>query len=671
MPSTATPMDTGEGKLLLRLFVCLFVCLPVVGRVVISIIPALVLLLYYLSIIYYSVLCLCLVVDEKLYSRQLYVMGHEAQRRMMASNVVMIGCGGLGVEIAKNGILAGLHSLTVMDPRPATCMDLGANFYLTPDHVNADTRKDEASVKQLVALNPYVHVAVSPAMAWTLQDMVSACTPTTSCVVVTEVLPNDWLYALNDACRTMDCKFIYAVANGLFGRVFCDLGPAHVVNDPDGNPPASSQIESVLMENPAVVKTLEDHRHGLETGDVVQFGRLKGLDGILEAKKDYKVKVTGPYTFELEGVDLSGKEALGSTQQGYITQVKQPITMAFKSYKEKMQDPGEFVLSDFAKFDRPQLLHLGFKALTLYVEQNEGKLPAPANMEAANKVVEMAAALSEEPLTNDQKRILTFYALGAQAQLSPMCAALGGMVGQEVLKACSGKFTPLQGFFYLDADECLPDEVPALGLLTPIGSRYDSQICVFGRDLQEKLLDLRYFIIGAGAIGCEMLKNWALMGVACGVNGQVHVTDMDRIEKSNLSRQFLFRNTDIDQFKSTTAANACRVMNPDFQVTAYQEKVAPDTEHLFGDDFYDKLSGVCTALDNVEARLYVDQRCLFYRLPMLESGTLGTKGNTQIVVPHVTENYGATRDPPEKSIPVCTLKNFPNMVTIISFVLAC
>ena len=56
-------------------------------------------------------------------------------------------------------------------------------------------------------------------------------------------------------------------------------------------------------------------------------------------------------------------------------------------------------------------------------------------------------------------------------------------------------------------------------------------------------------------------------------------------------------------------------------------------EHIFGDDFYDKLTGVCTALDNVEARLYVDQKCLFYRLPMLESGTLGTKGNTQVVVP--------------------------------------
>lgn len=51
--------------------------------------------------------------------------------------------------------------------------------------------------------------------------------------------------------------------------------------------------------------------------------------------------------------------------------------------------------------------------------------------------------------------------------------------------------------------------------------------------------------VGAGAIGCEMLKNWAMMGVACGPGGQIYVTDMDTIEKSNLNRQFLFRPSDV------------------------------------------------------------------------------------------------------------------------------
>ena len=72
---------------------------------------------------------------------------------------------------------------------------------------------------------------------------------------------------------------------------------------------------------------------------------------------------------------------------------------------------------------------------------------------------------------------------------------------------------------------------------------------MFGSDFQEKLGDLNYFLVGAGAIGCEMLKNWALMGVGCGPKGLIHVTDMDRIEKSNLNRQFLFRPWDV-QVKS-------------------------------------------------------------------------------------------------------------------------
>ena len=51
--------------------------------------------------------------------------------------------------------------------------------------------------------------------------------------------------------------------------------------------------------------------------------------------------------------------------------------------------------------------------------------------------------------------------------------------------------------------------------------------------------------MGAGAIGCELLKNYAMMGVGCSPDGAVFVTDMDIIEKSNLNRQFLFRPWDI------------------------------------------------------------------------------------------------------------------------------
>jgi molybdopterin/thiamine biosynthesis adenylyltransferase len=63
--------------------------------------------------------------------------------------------------------------------------------------------------------------------------------------------------------------------------------------------------------------------------------------------------------------------------------------------------------------------------------------------------------------------------------------------------------------------------------------------------------------------------------------------------------------------------------------------------------------------DNVDARRYVDAQCVTYGKWMVDSGTLGTKGNTQVVVPFVSESYSSSSDPPEEDIPLCTLKSFP------------
>jgi ubiquitin-activating enzyme E1 len=58
----------------------------------------------------------------------------------------------------------------------------------------------------------------------------------------------------------------------------------------------------------------------------------------------------------------------------------------------------------------------------------------------------------------------------------------------------------------------------------------------------------------------------------------------------------------------------------------------------------------------------MDQRCVFYKKPLVDSGTLGTKGNVQVVIPYVTESYASSQDPPEKEFPMCTVKSFPNVI---------
>jgi ubiquitin-activating enzyme E1 len=178
----------------------------------------------------------------------------------------------------------------------------------------------------------------------------------------------------------------------------------------------------------------------------------------------------------------------------------------------------------------------------------------------------------------------------------------------------------------------------------------------------DRLRELRYFLVGSGAIGCEILKNWAMMGVGSSGNGRVFVTDNDTIEVSNLNRQFLYRSWDVGAHKSVTASAAIAKMNPDLQLTPFTQKVAPDTEDVFNTAFWESLDGVQNALDNVPARLYVDGKCVFYRKSLLEPGTLGPKGNVQVVVPHLTEAYGSSPDPPQKETPICILHAFPNNI---------
>lgn len=145
-------------------------------------------------------------------------------------------------------------------------------------------------------------------------------------------------------------------------------------------------------------------------------------------------------------------------------------------------------------------------------------------------------------------------------------------------------------------------------------------------------------------------------------NGQIYITDMDLIEKSNLNRQFLFRPKDVQKSKALTAAAAVKAMNPDIKITSYELRVGAETEKVFSEDFFRQLDGITNALDNVDARIYMDRKCVFNRLPLVESGTLGTMGNVQVIVPFLTESYSSSQDPPEKSIPICTLKNFPNAI---------
>lgn len=593
-------------------------------------------------------------IDEDLHSRQLAVYGRETMRRLFASNVLVSGMQGLGAEIAKNLILAGVKSVTLQDEGIVELWDLSSNFVFTEDDVGKN--RALASVQKLQELNNAVLVS-------TLTTQLTKEQLSNFQAVVFTDISLEKAIEFNDYCHSHQppIAFIKAEVRGLFGSVFCDFGPEFTVFDVDGEEPRTGIIASISNDNRALVSCVDDERLEFQDGDLVVFSEVQGMTELTDGKPR-KIINARPYSFTLEEDTTN----YGAYQKGgIVTQVKQSKVLHFKPLREALSDPGDFLLSDYSKFDRPPLLHLAFHALDKFLCEL-GRYPSSGSEEDAQKLISIASEMNDDQgngrLEDINPKLLRHFAVGARAVLSPMAAMFGGIVGQEVVKACSGKFHPLFQFFYFDSLESLPTEPLEPSDLAPRNCRYDAQISVFGSTLQKKLEDAKAFVVGSGALGCEFLKNLALMGVSCGNQGKLTVTDDDVIEKSNLSRQFLFRDWNIGQAKSTVAAAAATSINPQLHIEALQNRVGPETENVFDDNFWENLDVVINALDNVNARLYVDQRCLYFQKPLLESGTLGAKCNTQVVIPHLTENYGASRDPPEKQAPMCTVHSFPHNI---------
>lgn len=568
-------------------------------------------------------------IDKSLYSRQLYVIGKDAQEAVKNTSVLISGLSGLGIEIAKNLILTGVKSVTLHDTGNIRLKELSTNFYAGVE----DVGKPRIYVKdKLTGLNPYVSIYTSTDLLG--ENLIKKH----QIIIVCDRLPQS-LTTINDICRQYRTKFIIANTIGLMGSIFCDFGEGFITNDINGETPSTGIL---LQHKNGVFFTNEEQKepHKLYVGDKII---IKTGD---EQYTDEVTKVIDAYKFKTQK-EIADQLFVNAT----FTQLKNSVTINFKNLSESLVNP-EFSNVYTEDFNRQSLLHNFMFSFTMFVSKY-GSYPRPWNDEDAKEILLSVKCVNESQ--TDCIKKLCYCSSGKTVVMDSM---VGSIVAQEVVKACSKKYTPINQWLFVERTDILSDEKIGEDDFVDIPeNRYFGQTLIFGKSFQKKIEDSSIFIVGAGAIGCEHMKNAAMMGIK-----NITITDMDRIEKSNLSRQFLFRYSDIGKFKSESARNAILAMNPDINVTAQQIKVSSDTVNIYNRHFFNKFTCVLTALDNVDARKCVDNLCLQYSKHLIDSGTLGTKGNTQVVIPYVTETYSQSSDPPEKEFAVCTLKHFPYLI---------
>jgi ubiquitin-activating enzyme E1 len=224
-------------------------------------------------------------IDEGLYSRQLYVLGHEAMKRMSTSNVLIVGLKGLGIEIAKNVCLAGVKSVTLYDPNSVEIADLSAQFFLRPEDVGQP--RANVTAPRLAELNQYTPVQIHPSTAPLASNLSSL--DGYQVVVLTET-SLDAQVIIDDYCRKHKIAFISADVRGLFGNIFCDFGENFTITDATGESVQSGIIASV--DEDGLVTALDETRHGLQDGDYVTFDEIVGIEG-LNGIEPRKVEVKG------------------------------------------------------------------------------------------------------------------------------------------------------------------------------------------------------------------------------------------------------------------------------------------------------------------------------------------------------------------------------------------
>lgn len=329
-----------------------------------------------------------------LYDRQIRLLGMQVQEKLRRANVLLIGMKGLGAEIAKNLVLAGIGTLTILDHEVVTEEDLGTQFFLNEAQIGQN--RAEAALPELQKLNPRVELYPDPHPV-VMKDPEYF---QTFDVTIATGLMFEIMATINMSCRMLGRKFYAADTHGMYGYIFADLLVHEFLVERGGGNRAS------------------------KVGDMETSTRR--VTGVNSRKDGDKV------------IDLVTYEETYSPLQ--LVNLSPLPSKARATRRSRMRIT-------------PLLSCL--RALFDFQTQSEGRLPGPnrADLEVFTRLANQKHLELQLPMETLKADFLRSFLQNLGSEISPVVAFLGGYLAQDVINVLGEKEVPLQNFLLFDGEE--------------------------------------------------------------------------------------------------------------------------------------------------------------------------------------------------------------------------
>lgn len=536
-------------------------------------------------------------------SRVILALGKSSFECLHCYRVAVFGLSAVGSELIKSLILTNVGHIEVFDDSDVQLKDVGSNFFARMEDIGK--KKTETILPRLKELNNFAHLEkCSDALCEEVLLNYDA-------FIVCQPMKYSLLQKFSTFCHKHNICFICTYCIGPVAGIFEDFTDDFTVKNKTGKHPFKYAIREVSKNG---MLYLRDEEIILEEGTHIKFESadacpaLNDMEFELSKKEGFKELTINKKLAEIGEVD-------SSKSFGYIIEVFQEEHVSHKMMEEKLSDD-----------IKDSFIRDAFISLCKELDKSE-------------EFPKIIPGQSER------------FCIAAAYEYPPVAAAMGSVAAHHVIMFQTQTYMPIrEQWMFVNYISSLSKETPVL-----TGTRYDSIISTIGNKMFDKVHQSTLLVIGAGAVGCEYARDLALVAPK-----KIIIYDHDNIEPSNLTRQFLYKESSNGKMKAEVAAEAIKQVNSDIEVEGITEYF--DNKSAAKIDLH-QFNAILSGVDTTKGRFFASMIARILKVPFVNCGAEKASADGEIIIPFYTSLYEKLADEDNDIRLSCTLKLHPTQTS--------